>query len=60
MGNIDKDECQVKGCKNKSGFLYITHEDEDKYMCKGCKDKYIGRNLGEVEEMMRSVISDDQ
>ncbi len=34
--------CNVKGCKNKVGYMYITHKDECKYICQECKEKYLG------------------
>lgn len=36
------DQCNVKGCKNKAGYIYITHKDRDKYICQECKEKYLG------------------
>jgi hypothetical protein len=39
--------CQVKGCKNKYDFIYITHEDEDRHICKSCKEKYLDEPDGE-------------
>lgn len=43
-----KDKCDVKGCNRRTGYLYITHENNGgKFMCEDCVDKYL---RGEVAE----------
>ena len=35
-----KDKCQVKGCRRKAKFVFMSHDLEDKEICKKCADKY--------------------